>query len=96
MLSYVLCSKPLLSIFLFSFLFKTQIILQKFVEDFQIFLCIFFIGTITLVQVSTQSGEVFIFDIKTNPALMTQGRHKFHLFRGFDIAVAENISCHLG
>jgi len=31
-------------------------------------------GTITLLQVSTQSGEVFIFDIKTNPALMTQGK----------------------
>lgn len=32
-----------------------------------------FAGKLTLVQISTMSGQVNIFDVQTTPALITQG-----------------------
>ena len=34
----------------------------------------FFSGKLTLVQISTMNGQVFIFDVQTNPALFTMGK----------------------
>ena len=45
---------------------------------------ILIVGQLTLVQISTMSGQVYIFDVQSNQALFTAGRLK-------DLLQSENI-----